>query len=147
MAEVACYRLERTLMGCANPPSKPSKGVGAPHQCSRVKKKRSGWGEFVTCFSFIHISYYCCILYFAKKNVAVGTLHLHHEQAPKRNATLHTNPVPIPLFLFVHAPPFSPALNPRSICPVLQQVPRNDCTHSYAITLKPHLGIDCKYFE
>ena len=32
-------------MGCADP---PSKGVGAPHQCSRVSKKRSGWGEFVT---------------------------------------------------------------------------------------------------
>ena len=23
----------------------PSKGVGAPHQCSRVNKKRSGWGS------------------------------------------------------------------------------------------------------
>ena len=34
-------------MGCADP---PSKGVGAPHQCSRVSKKRSGWGEFVTYF-------------------------------------------------------------------------------------------------
>ena len=32
---------KRTLMGCADP---PSKGVGAPHQCSRVNKKRSGWG-------------------------------------------------------------------------------------------------------
>ena len=29
-------------------PTPPSKGVGAPHQCSRVSKKRSGWGEFVT---------------------------------------------------------------------------------------------------
>ena len=32
-------------MGCADP---PSKRVGAPHQCSRVNQKRSGWGEFVT---------------------------------------------------------------------------------------------------
>ena len=32
-------------MGCADP---PSKGVGAPHQCSRVSKKRSGWGELLT---------------------------------------------------------------------------------------------------
>ena len=40
--EVACYRTERTLIGCANP---PSKGIGAPHQCSRVNEKRSGWGE------------------------------------------------------------------------------------------------------
>ena len=44
VAEVACYPLERTLMGCADP---PSKGLGAPHQCSRVNKKRSRWGEFV----------------------------------------------------------------------------------------------------
>ena len=29
-------------MGCADP---PSKGVGAPHQCSRVNEQRSGWGE------------------------------------------------------------------------------------------------------
>ena len=43
VAEVACYRLERTL------PS--SKGVGAPHQCSRVNKNQSGWGEFVTYFN------------------------------------------------------------------------------------------------
>ena len=28
--QVACYRIERTLMGCAD---LPSKGVGAPHQC------------------------------------------------------------------------------------------------------------------
>ncbi len=47
--KVAGYRLERTLMGCADP---PSKGVGAPHQCSWVSKKRSGWGEFVTYPSF-----------------------------------------------------------------------------------------------
>ena len=45
VAEGACHRLERTLMGCADP---PSKGVGAPHQCSRVNRKRSGWDEFVT---------------------------------------------------------------------------------------------------
>ena len=46
VAEVACYRLERSLMGCADP---TSKGVGAPHQCSRVNKTRSGWGgEFAT---------------------------------------------------------------------------------------------------
>ena len=32
-------------MGCADP---LSKGVGVPYQCSRVNKKRSGWGEFVT---------------------------------------------------------------------------------------------------
>ncbi len=37
--KVAGYRLERTLMGCADP---PSKGVGAPHQCPRVNSKRSG---------------------------------------------------------------------------------------------------------
>ena len=35
-------------MGCADPPSKASKGVGAPHQCSRVHQKRSGWGVVVT---------------------------------------------------------------------------------------------------
>ena len=29
-------------MGCAGP---PSKGVGVPHQCSRVNEQRSGWGE------------------------------------------------------------------------------------------------------
>ena len=40
--EVACYRTERTMVGCADP---PSKGVGAPNQCSRVNEKRSGWGE------------------------------------------------------------------------------------------------------
>ena len=38
--EVACYRSERTLMGFAEP---PSKGVGAPHQCSRVNEHQSGW--------------------------------------------------------------------------------------------------------
>ena len=32
-------------MGCADP---PSKGVGAPHQCSRVNEQRSGWGGVVT---------------------------------------------------------------------------------------------------
>ena len=41
VAGVACYRLERTLMGCADP---PSKRVGGPHQCSRVNKNRSGLG-------------------------------------------------------------------------------------------------------
>ena len=30
VAEVACYRLERTVVRCADPPSKV---VGAPHQC------------------------------------------------------------------------------------------------------------------
>ena len=40
VAGVACYQLERTLVGCADP---PSKRVGAPHQCSRVNQKRSGW--------------------------------------------------------------------------------------------------------
>ena len=50
VAEVACYRLERTLMGCADP--RPLlRGVGAPHQCSRVLRTRSEWGEFVT---YIH---------------------------------------------------------------------------------------------
>ena len=37
--EIACYQTERTLMGCADP---PSKGVGAPHQCSRVNENRRG---------------------------------------------------------------------------------------------------------
>ena len=32
VAEVACYRLERTLMGCADPPSKGCRGYH--HQCS-----------------------------------------------------------------------------------------------------------------
>ena len=45
VAEVACYRLERTLMGCTDP---FRRGVGAPHRCSRVSKTRSGWWEFVT---------------------------------------------------------------------------------------------------
>ena len=36
--------------GVRRPPA-PSKGVGAPHQCSRVLKTRSEWGEFVT---YIH---------------------------------------------------------------------------------------------
>ena len=45
VAKVACYRIERTLMGSTD---LPSKGVSAPHQCSRVHKKRSGSGEFVT---------------------------------------------------------------------------------------------------
>ena len=49
VAEVACYRIEGTLMGCADP---PSKGVGASHQCSRLNKKRSGWGESVTYLRF-----------------------------------------------------------------------------------------------
>ena len=40
--EVACYRTKRTLMGCAD---HPFKGVGAPHQCFRVNRKRIGWGE------------------------------------------------------------------------------------------------------
>ena len=43
--EVACNQTEKTLMGCADP---LSKGVGAPHQCSRVHEKRSGWGGVVT---------------------------------------------------------------------------------------------------
>ena len=29
-------------MGCADP---LRRGVGAPHQCSRVNEQRSGWGE------------------------------------------------------------------------------------------------------
>ena len=33
VAEVACYRVERTLMGCADP---LRRGVGSPHQCPRV---------------------------------------------------------------------------------------------------------------
>ena len=36
VAAVASYRLERTLLGCADP---PLKGVDAPYQCSRVNKK------------------------------------------------------------------------------------------------------------
>ena len=41
--EVACYRTKRTLMGC--PPHSPSKGVGAPNQCSRVNETRSACYE------------------------------------------------------------------------------------------------------
>ena len=40
--EVACYRTERTLMGCADP---LEGGSAHPHQCSRVNKNRTGWGE------------------------------------------------------------------------------------------------------
>ena len=42
ISEVACYRTERTLMGCADP---LRRGIGAPHQCSRVNEQRSDWGE------------------------------------------------------------------------------------------------------
>lgn len=34
---VACYRLERTLMGCSNP---RYGGLDAPHQCRRVNKNK-----------------------------------------------------------------------------------------------------------
>ena len=33
---------ERTLMGCADPPSNYGGRRGAPHQCSRINQKRSG---------------------------------------------------------------------------------------------------------
>ena len=36
VAEVACYRAGRPLVGCVGP---SSKGVGAPHQCPRVNQK------------------------------------------------------------------------------------------------------------
>ena len=39
--EVACYRTERTLMGCTDP---LRRGLGTPHQCSRVNEHRSDWG-------------------------------------------------------------------------------------------------------
>ena len=48
--EMACYQPERTLMGCADPPS-PFKGVVAPHQCPRVNKIRSGWGKLLLAFA------------------------------------------------------------------------------------------------
>jgi len=41
VAEVACYRIERTLMGCADP---LQRGVDAPHQCSRVQPKTKWMG-------------------------------------------------------------------------------------------------------
>jgi len=41
LAVVPCYmyRTEKTLMGCADPPRRPKRGVGAPHQCPRVDRK------------------------------------------------------------------------------------------------------------
>ena len=43
--EVACYRTERVLVRCVDPPSKE---VGAPHQYPRINEKHSGWGVIVT---------------------------------------------------------------------------------------------------
>ena len=42
-------------MGCADP---PSKGVGAPHQCSRVNEQRSGWGKSSLAF-FVKLHDHC----------------------------------------------------------------------------------------
>ena len=43
MAEVARYRLERMLMGCADP---PSKGVGDPISVLELTRNEvDGWGE------------------------------------------------------------------------------------------------------
>lgn len=56
VAEVACCRLERTLMGCTASPQKGRRGVGAPHQCCRANKNTKRMAFFFfwsrTTFSF-----------------------------------------------------------------------------------------------
>ena len=46
---VACYRTERTLTGCGDPPFKK---VDAPHQCEKQKEKKSGMGGVVKGFAY-----------------------------------------------------------------------------------------------
>ena len=44
VAEVACCRIERTLMGCADPPKEG--GSAHPISVLELTRKRSGWEEF-----------------------------------------------------------------------------------------------------
>ena len=73
--EVACYRLERTLMGCADP---LRRGVGAPHQCScsRVSKKRSGWGEVC------HVPLHCALPEMLKRSCILHSISKRAVEQP-----------------------------------------------------------------
>ena len=64
VVEAACYRIERTPMGCADP---SSKGVGAPHQCSRVNKNEVDGGSLSRTFTLA---------------IGVAVNKYHHAGAP-----------------------------------------------------------------